>query len=78
MPHDDNDLISQLSESLTRQRYSAVAVHNYCYSQVNLETKRKAFERVETRSRASKAPRWRRDTSLLAWLGSLWEEAEIM
>jgi len=41
------------------------------YAQANLETKRKALERVGARSRASKPPRWRRDTSVLAWLDSL-------
>jgi site-specific recombinase XerD len=41
------------------------------YAQANLETKRKALERVEARSRTSKPPRWRRDASVLAWLDSL-------
>jgi site-specific recombinase XerD len=41
------------------------------YAQANLETKRKALERVEARCRASKPPRWRRDTSVLAWLDAL-------
>jgi site-specific recombinase XerD len=48
------------------------------YAQANLETKRKALERVEAPSRGSKPPRWRRDTSVLAWLDSLSVEAEIM
>lgn len=30
MPHDHSALITQLRESLTRQRYSRVVVHNYC------------------------------------------------
>ena len=41
------------------------------YAQANLETKRKALERLEPSSRASRPPRWRRDTSVLAWLDSL-------
>ena len=41
------------------------------YAQANLETKRKALERLDASSRASRPPRWRRDTSVLAWLDSL-------
>jgi site-specific recombinase XerD len=41
------------------------------YAQANLETKRKALERLEASSRTSRPPRWRRDTSVLAWLDSL-------
>lgn len=41
------------------------------YAQANLETKRKALERIDPSSKASKPPRWRRDTSVLAWLDSL-------
>jgi site-specific recombinase XerD len=41
------------------------------YAQANLETKRKALERVGARSRSSRPPRWKRDTSVLAWLDSL-------
>jgi len=41
------------------------------YAQANLETKRKALERVECRAGANKPPRWKRDESLLAWLDSL-------
>jgi integrase len=41
------------------------------YAQTNLETKRKALERLDASSRASRPPRWRRDTSVLAWLDSL-------
>jgi site-specific recombinase XerD len=41
------------------------------YAQANLETKRKALERVNTSSKARRPPRWRRDTSVLAWLDSL-------
>jgi integrase len=41
------------------------------YAQANLETKRKALERVEPRSKPDKLPRWRRDHSILEWLDSL-------
>jgi hypothetical protein len=41
------------------------------YAQANLETKRKALERLEAGFCESKPPRWRRDTSVLAWLDSL-------
>jgi len=41
------------------------------YAQANLETKRKALERVAASSKTSRPPRWRHDTSLLAWLDSL-------
>ena len=41
------------------------------YAQANLETKRKALERVEPRFKADKLPRWRRDHSILEWLDSL-------
>lgn len=41
------------------------------YAQANLETKRKALERVELRSAPDKIPRWRRDRSVLEWLDSL-------
>jgi site-specific recombinase XerD len=40
------------------------------YAQANLETKRKALERVDLRSKADKSPRWRRDRSVLEWLDS--------
>jgi site-specific recombinase XerD len=39
------------------------------YAQANLETKRKALERMRDRPR--KPPRWRRHQDLLAWLDSL-------
>ena len=39
------------------------------YAQSNLETKRKALEKVATRP--DKPPRWKRDQDLLAWLDSL-------
>ena len=41
------------------------------YAQANLETKRKALERVGIRSRPGKLPRWKRDSSVLGWLDSL-------
>lgn len=41
------------------------------YAQANLETKRKALERLDASSRASRPPRWRRNSSVLAWLDSL-------
>jgi site-specific recombinase XerD len=41
------------------------------YAQANLETKRKALERVGLGSKAGKLPRWRRDRGLLDWLDSL-------
>jgi site-specific recombinase XerD len=41
------------------------------YAQANLETKRKALERLEATSRSSRSPRWRRDASVFAWLDSL-------
>lgn len=41
------------------------------YAQANLETKRKALERLESPSRTHRPPRWKRDTSVLAWLDSL-------
>jgi site-specific recombinase XerD len=40
------------------------------YAQANLETKRKALDRLDT-SRPSKLPRWKRDESVLAWLDAL-------
>ena len=41
------------------------------YAQANLETKRAALERHDPASAIKKPPRWRRDTSVLAWLDSL-------
>jgi site-specific recombinase XerD len=41
------------------------------YARANIETKRKALEKVAASSRLGKPPRWRRDTDLLAWLDSL-------
>jgi len=41
------------------------------YAQANLETKRKALEQVDAKSRPTKPPRWKRDADLMAWLDSL-------
>jgi site-specific recombinase XerD len=41
------------------------------YAQANLETKRKALERLDNSSRPSKPPSWKRDKSVLAWLDTL-------
>jgi site-specific recombinase XerD len=41
------------------------------YARANLETKRQALEKVDTSTRPSKPPRWKRDPDLLAWLNSL-------
>lgn len=41
------------------------------YAQANLQTKREALERVASKARPAKPPRWKRDPDLLAWLDSL-------
>ncbi len=41
------------------------------YAQANLDTKRKALERLEASSKTSRSPRWKRDASVLAWLDTL-------
>lgn len=41
------------------------------YAEANVETKRRALEQVNDEARPARAPRWKRDTSLLAWLDSL-------
>ena len=41
------------------------------YARADIETKRKALERVDVSARPGKPPRWRRDTEVLAWLDSL-------
>ena len=41
------------------------------YAQANLETKRRALERLEASSKTSKPPLWKRDSSVLAWLNAL-------
>lgn len=41
------------------------------YAQANLETKRKALERVGAPAQGRKPPSWKRDASVLAWLDTL-------
>ena len=41
------------------------------YARADLETKRKALEKVAGSTRPSKPPRWKRDTDLMAWLDAL-------
>jgi site-specific recombinase XerD len=41
------------------------------YAQANLETKRKALERLENSSPPSKPPLWKQDKSVLVWLDTL-------
>jgi site-specific recombinase XerD len=41
------------------------------YAQANLETKRKALERLANSSRPGKPPPWKRDKSVLTWLDTL-------
>jgi site-specific recombinase XerD len=41
------------------------------YAQANLETKRKALERVGVPAQTSQPPRWKRDRSVLEWLDLL-------
>jgi hypothetical protein len=41
------------------------------YAQASLETKRKALEKVDSKVRFVRPPRWKRDADLLAWLDSL-------
>jgi site-specific recombinase XerD len=41
------------------------------YARANLETKRKALEKVDASARPGKPPRWRRDPELLTWLDSM-------
>jgi site-specific recombinase XerD len=41
------------------------------YAQANLETKRKALERVGVRFKPDRPPRWKRDRTVLEWLDSL-------
>jgi integrase/recombinase XerC len=41
------------------------------YARANLETKRKALEKVEGAAKLGKPPRWKRDAELIAWLDSL-------
>jgi site-specific recombinase XerD len=41
------------------------------YARANLETKRRALERLGKTTRPDKPPRWRREADLLSWLDSL-------
>lgn len=41
------------------------------YARANIETKRRAIEMVDRRTRPSGPPRWKRNPNLLAWLDSL-------
>jgi site-specific recombinase XerD len=41
------------------------------YAQANLETKRKALDLLEAASNPAKAPRWKRDAGVMAWLDAL-------
>jgi integrase len=41
------------------------------YARANLETKRRALEKVDPSVRPDKPPRWRREVDLLEWLDSL-------
>ena len=41
------------------------------YARADLETKRRALEKVEGSAKLGKPPRWKREAELLAWLDSL-------
>jgi len=41
------------------------------YARADLETKRKALEKVDASTRPGKPPRWKRDAAVLTWLDSL-------
>ena len=41
------------------------------YARADLETKRKALEKVDGSARPGKPPRWKRDVELMAWLDAL-------
>lgn len=41
------------------------------YAQANLETKRKALDRLEASTNTVKLPRWKRDAGVMAWLDAL-------
>lgn len=41
------------------------------YAQANLDTKRAALDRLDSSTKITKPPRWKRDAGLLAWLDSL-------
>jgi site-specific recombinase XerD len=41
------------------------------YARANVETKRKALEKVDKAARPGKPPRWKRDADVMAWLDAL-------
>jgi site-specific recombinase XerD len=41
------------------------------YARANVETKRKALDKVDGPARPAKPPRWKREAKLLEWLDSL-------
>jgi site-specific recombinase XerD len=41
------------------------------YARANVETKRKALEKVDPAARPGKPPRWKRNPELMVWLDSL-------
>jgi len=41
------------------------------YARANLETKRRALEKIDPSVRPGKPPRWKREVELLQWLDSL-------
>lgn len=41
------------------------------YARANLDTKRKALDKVDVNARPGKPPRWKKDPELLTWLNSL-------
>jgi hypothetical protein len=41
------------------------------YARANIETKRKALEKIAGASRLGQAPRWKRNADLMAWLDSM-------
>jgi len=41
------------------------------YARANLETKRKALEKIDTSIRPGRPPRWKADPQLMVWLNSL-------
>jgi hypothetical protein len=61
------ELIAALKSALIGQRYSPVVVRN----RANLETKRKALEKVAVPITPGGQPSWKRDVSVLAWLDTL-------
>ena len=50
--------------------HASLDTTNY-YARANVETKRKALEKVDPAARPGKPPRWKRNPELMAWLDSL-------